>query len=59
MENLKIGDILISSVTGQKIEVRGICGSIIFNRVLNEDGSVSMTSYDEMEDLVTVGGFNL
>lgn len=57
MENIKIGDILKSEITGQKIEVRGVVGSIIFNRIINEDGSVSMTTFDELEDLITISKF--
>jgi hypothetical protein len=59
MENIKIGDVLVSSVTGQKIEVRAVIGSIIFSRILNEDGSKSPTTFDELEDLITLSGFSL
>lgn len=59
LDMIKVGDILVSKVNGQKIEVRGICGTIVFNRIVNEDNSVSMTSFDELEDLITIGNYNL
>lgn len=54
MENLKVGDIIVGSAN-QDIEIRAVLGNIIFSRVINDDGSKSMTSFDELEDLITLG----
>ena len=53
MDNLKIGDII--SFSGNKEEVRGIAGNVIFTRKVFEKGFGQTTLLGDIEDLVTFG----
>lgn len=54
METLTVGDIVLNHAN-QKIEIRAIIDNVIFTRVINDDGSKSMTTFEDIEDFRTYG----
>ena len=53
MDNLKVGDVIVFREV--KEEVRAVIDKIVFTRTVLDDGSVTPSSFHEIEDLITWG----